>query len=271
VISAILSLAAWILLVALALRHLRAAGYAPHICAILVALFSLQLAAALSANTLHALLLALALFLMARAAMEFAVVQSARGVIALSLSLAAVQIASPAGLMVSAVVVPAFAASRGAPRGKNSGLLLLLLFTPLVSAVVFAYLAREFRFDPWMHTAGPFDRLLRPQIFDRMSPRRSGLINAVALVVVAFPIWWAASKSRRARVVAVIVSATVVAVAVAAWLQRSYPLGAFVPALSGLSLLAIAEIEDAPHRARQAIAIASASVIVSWLLLMVPL
>jgi len=271
VTSAILSLATWILLVGLALRHLRAAGYSLHVGAVLVALFSLQLAAAFSANTLHALLLALALFLMAKAALEFAVMHSARGVIALSLSLAAVQVASPAGLMVSAVVVPSLAASHGASRGKNAGLLLLLLFTPLVSAAIFAYLAREFPFDPWAHMAGPLDHLLQPQLFDRMNPRRGGLINAIALIAGAFPIWWMALNYRRARIVAVIASAMVIAIAVAAWMQRSYPLGAFVPAVGGLSLLAIAEIEDAPHRAQRAIAIASASVMVSWLLLMAPL
>lgn len=269
-IFAFLPLATFALLAALMFRHLRLMGYSRRDTAILVVLACVQLAAAFSASTLHALLLALALFIMAKAAMKFSAAQSARGVIALGLSLAAVQIVSPAGLLVSVIVVPTLATAHvpDASRGKNAGLFLLLLFTPLMSAAVFAYLARELQFDPWSHMAGPFDDLIRSRIFDRLNPRRSGLIDAIALIAAAFPTWWMAARSRRAGVVAIIVCALIAAVVAAALMQRSYAFGAFVPALGSLSLLAIAEIADRPYRA---IALSAASAIFSWLLLAVSL
>lgn len=268
-ISAALSLATFVLLVVLAFRHLRAAEFSRSVSAILVALISLQLLAAFSASAFHALLLALALFLTAKAAMDFTAAQSARGVIALSLSLAAVQVVSPAGLMISAVVVPTLAAAHGPARSreKNTGLLLLLLFTPLVSALIFAYLAREFQFNPWVYMMGPFDHLIHPQIFDRMHPRRSGLIDAIAMIAAAFPVWMMAPRSSRAGQVAIVCGALVVAVAAAALMRRSYSFGAFVPALGVLSLLAIAELSEAPDRGRRAIAIFVASAAASWLFL----
>jgi hypothetical protein len=183
----------------------------------------------------------------------------------LGLSLAAVQVASPAGLLISAIVVPTLATAHvpAASRGKNAGLLLLLLFTPLMSAAVFAYLAREFQFDPWSYLAGPLDHLIRSRIFDRMNPRRGGLIGATALFLAAFPIWWMASRSRRAGIVAIAAAALVAAVAGTALMRRSYSFGAFVPASGSLALLAIAEVKDT----RRAIALSAASAIVSWLFL----
>jgi len=269
VISALFPFAAIAVLAALAFRNLRASDYSLRDCVILVALMIVQLAAAFSARPFHALLLALALCVTAKAAMEFAAAQSARGVIALGLSLAATQVVSPAGVVVSALVVPALAAAQAptSSRGKNTGLLLLLLFTPLASAAAFACMARELQFDPWIYMMGPFDHFLHPRIFDPASLRRSGLINAVAMAAVAFPIWWTASRSRRAGWVAIVASALMVAVAVAALMQRSYSFGAFVPSLAGLSMLAIAELESGSHRARQAIAMSAASAAISWLLL----
>lgn len=256
----------------LALRHVRAVGYSLRDSTILVALLSAQLVGAFGASAFHALLLALMLFIAAKAALEFAMVQSARGVIALGLSLAAVQIVSPAGLMISAVVVPTLAAAHAPAksRGKNTGLLLLLLFTPLVSAVIFTYLAREFGFYPSAYMTGSLDHLIRPQIFDSINPRRSGLLNAVAMIAVAFPVWQMALRSPRAGLVAVVGGALVVAVVIAALMQRSYSFGAFVPALSVLSFLAIIEPRNGPHRGARTIAIFAASTTVAWLFLLVP-
>jgi hypothetical protein len=227
------------------------------------------LIAAFSASALHALLLALAIFVSAKAAMEFVGAGSVRGIIAMGVSLAAVQIVSPSGIVVSAIVAPALAASQPSrpAHGRNTGLLLLLLFMPLASAAILAYLAREFRFEPWAYMASPFDHLLPAQIFDNASPRRSGAINSVAMAAAAFPIWWMAPRSRRAGLVAVVASALVAAVALAALMQRSYSFGAFVPALSTLSLLAISELRDSPNRAKHAIMLCVASVAVSWLFL----
>jgi hypothetical protein len=269
VICAVLALVTFGLLEVLAFRHLRAAQYSVRDATILIALLSVQLAGALSASAFHALLLALTLFISAKAAMEFTVAQSARGVIALGLSLAAVQIVSPAGLTISAVIVPTLAAAQGPvkSRKKDTGLLLLLLFTPLVSAAIFAYLAREFQFRPWAYMTGPFDHLIHPQIFDRMGTRRNGLIDAIAMIAVALPVWLMAPRSARAGLVAIVCGALVIAVAIAALLRRSYSFGAFVPALGVLSLLAVAELRHSPERGRRAIAILATSAVVSWLFL----
>lgn len=272
-ISTILVLAAFLFLVVQALRDLRAAGYSLNVSVALVVLFSLQLAAGFSANASRALMLAFAIFIVAKAALEFSAAQNARRVIVLGLSLAAVQIASPAGLMVSAIAAPPLAAAHGPvpSRGKNVGLLLLTLFPPLMSAMIFAYFAREFQFDLWAHMAGPFDHLFRPQKFDPLNAQRNALINIIALGAAAFPVWGMVWWSRRARIVAVIVSALLAAVAVAAVMERPYSFGTFVPALGSLSFLMIVDIARGPLRACHAIAMVSASVAVSWLLLEVPL
>lgn len=269
-ISAALAICSFAILAVFMFRRLRIAAYSPRVSAVLVALASLQLGCALSASALHALALGLMLFVVAETMVEYARIRSARGVIRLGLSLAALQVVSPTGVIMSALLAPALTVSHtpAASRQKSAGLLMLFLFLPVASAFALWYVASQFHFDIAVHMAGALDHLVRPRIFDPHDPRRSGLINAAAMAIAAGPIWLTAARFRSAGPVAIATSALVVAVAVAALLHRSYSFGAFVPSLGGLCLLAIAESERGPHRTLWAISMSTMAAAVSWIVLM---
>ncbi|HEY8950024.1 MAG TPA: hypothetical protein VIM56_14155 [Rhizomicrobium sp.] len=271
-ISVIPSLCVFTLLVAFIGVRLRAVGYAWALSATLLFMLALQLLTALTAASLSALALALVLSLVAASAGSLARAQTARRVVTLGASLAATQIVSPVGVIVTAILAPAlaFLRSSGETRFRNAGLLVLLLFIPVAAALLLAYLANMFRFDFAVLMNGPFDHILSARVFDPESPRVNGAINALALIVIAFPVWFVAAFHRQARIVATVTSALLIAVVMMALLQRSHSLGAFAPSLAGLSYLALAEAGPEAMLPEQAVLFAAFSAIVSWLFIAVP-
>lgn len=263
------ALCIFVLLVVLMFRRLCAARYSRKEAALLVALAGLQLGAAFSTAAFHALALALALYVAAEAAARFVRVQTAHDIITLGFLLAAIQIVSPAGLVMTAIIVPALALFFGdaGSHRKSTGLLVLLLFIPGITALILFYLAREFHFDATAYVGGSLDRAFLPQTFDRANPRRNGLIDAAVMAAVAFPVWLMAARSRASAMIAIFASALIAAVIVAALMRRSYPVSAFLPSMAGLSILAFAEFNSQERRSKRAIAIASTSVFISCLCL----
>jgi hypothetical protein len=270
-ISILATLCIFALIILFVAVRLRSSGFGPGPAALLIFFLVLQLAAALSAAILPALALALLLAFTAEAARRLAQTQSARGVVVLGLSLAATQFASPLGIVVAALLAPALAVhAPGETNAKNAGLLLLLLFVPVATALLLAYLAHEARFDPFAYLAGPFDAVLNRRIFDPSSPRTNGLIDAAIMAVLAFPVWLAALRSRRVGMTALVASALIIAVIVAALLGRSRSLGAFVPSLAVLNVLSFTESGDDPLVPIQAVALSALSAMASWLFIAIP-
>jgi hypothetical protein len=221
----------------------------------------------LGASLLRAWALALLLFLIAWQAGNFARAQNARMVIVLGVSLAAVQFVSPGGVIVAAIVAPVLATFHVPQNGRNAGILVLLLFIPVGTALLLSYLARETHFIPAAWLSGPFDRVLAPRIFDPLNAARNGVLDAAAMIAMAFPVWLMAARFPAARVIAIVTSSLIAAVGVAAFLGRSRALGAFAPSLAALSLLSLTEFQNGPLRAQRAVAISTTSVVLSWLLL----
>ena len=272
-ISAALTLCAFALIILLVTARLRDAGYSSGICAVLPFFLALQLATAVAARALFALALALVLVLVAESATALARVRSVRNVVTLSVSLAAAQLVNPLGVAVTAILVPALAVLQTPTetRNRNTGLLIVLLFIPVAATLTLAYLAQEFRFDPLLWLASPFDHLIRAQIFDRASPEANGLINAAAMAVMACPIWFLAMRSRPARIVALVAAALIGAAIVTALLHRSYSLAAFAPSFAGLSFLSFAERGEEAMPAEHLIALAALSTMASWLIIAIPM
>jgi hypothetical protein len=272
VISALVTLCTFAVIIQFVFGRLRSAAFTPGTSALLLVFMTVQLAAAFSAAVLPALGLALFLAFVSEAARGLVQTQSARGVVVLGLSLAATQFASPLGVVVAAILAPALAFHvPGETRAKNAGLLLLLLFVPVATALLLAYLAHEARFDPSAYLAGPFDALLHRQIFDPGSPRANGMIVAAVMMVLAFPVWFAAWRSRRIGATALVASTLIVAVIVTALLERSRALGAFVPSLAVLNALSFTESRSDPILPVHAVVLSALSAMVSWLFVAVPI
>ncbi|MGN6148762.1 MAG: hypothetical protein ACTHPD_09510 [Rhizomicrobium sp.] len=270
-ISVLAALCIFILITLFIAARLWSSRFGPWPMALLLFFLVVQLAAALSAALLPALALALFLAFASEAARGLAQTQSARGVVALGVSLAATQFASPLGVVVAAILAPALAFhAPGETKAKNAGLLLLLLFVPVATALLLAYLAHEVRFDPFVHLVGPFDATLRRQIFDPSSPRANGLIEAFAMVVMAFPIWFAVWRSRSVSVTALVASTLIAAVIVTALLGRSRSLGAFVPSLAVLNVLSFTEPESDPLLPVHVVSLSALSTMASWIFIALP-
>jgi hypothetical protein len=90
------------------------------------------------------------------------------------------------------------------------------------------------------------------------------------MAVLAFPVWLAALRSRRVGMTALVASALIIAVIVAALLGRSRSLGAFVPSLAVLNVLSFTESGDDPLVPIQAVALSALSAMASWLFIAIP-
>lgn len=266
-IASLVSLALAVSLLAAALWRLRAAGYSAGFAATVAALAAVQMASALSTVLLPAMLLAASLFATTRCALAFARTHGVRPVIAMGASLATVQIASPVGAVTTAFLAPVLATlpGRSGSRARNIGLLFLLLFLPVAEAASLAYFSRGFHFSPYALMATSLDGLVpRQALLAAAEPRLAGLIDVLAVVVLAFPVWLVALQNRALDVVACVTAALIAAIAVAALFRRSYPLAAFSPALAGLSLLIISNRSD-KRNDRRALAAMAVSAGLSWL------
>lgn len=270
-ISFAAGLCIFLLLVGFMAGRLKAAGYQPAISAGLIFILISHLATALTAVIFPALGLALTMTFVAASAMALRRAQTARSVVTLGISLAAAQAINPMGAIVTAILAPTltFVGSPNETRVRNAGFLILLLFIPVAAALMLAYLARDFHFGLLPFMSGPFDHFLPARLFASASPQVDGLINAAILAVIALPVWFLAPWHRETRIVAIVAAALVVAVAAAAFLHRSYSLGAFIPSIAALSFLALTEAGGGTPP-EIAIALASLSAIASWLFLAVP-
>jgi len=270
VISAIVALCTFLLLVLFVARHLRA-DYSAGTTAVIVALLIPQVMTALSAAVVPALALALLLAVVAQSAKILAEARSARGIVVLGISLAGTQLATPLGAVVAAILAPVLALHLPAERrARNLGRLLLLLFIPVVTAFVLAYLAHEVQFDPASYFSGPFDFAIRPALFARLAPRPKGLSEALLIGLLAIPIWLAVLRSHRWTASAQVASALIAAIVVCALLARADPLGTYLASIAVLNALSFADPSGDPLPPAHAVALSGLSAVASWLFIVIP-
>lgn len=240
--------------------------------AVLLFFLSLQLATAFSAAVIPALALAFLLGLIAAVANSLAEALSARGVVVMGLSLAATQIANPLGALLAAMFAPLFTLRMpDAARGKNAGLLLLLLFIPAITALVLAYLARTAHFDPFPHLAGSFDRAIQPLLFSHMAPRAKGIVEALVVTVLALPVWLAALRSGGVVATVLVASTLVAAILIAALFGHAHSLGVFLPSIAVLNTLSLLDPRSDPPLPIHAVSLSALSAIASWLFIVIRL
>lgn len=245
--------------------------YAAATTAAILLLLVPQLMTALSSAVIPALALALLLAVIAQSAKASAGTQSARGVVVLGFSLAGTQLATPLGVVLAAILAPVLALH--APAGKhvrNAGLLVLLLFIPVVTAFVLAYLVREAGFYPARYFSSPFDFAIRPALLARMAPRPKGFAEAMLIAILALPVWLAVLRARRWTANAQAASALVAAVVIAALLARAAPLGMFLPSTAVLNALSFIDPLGDPLPPVHAVALSALSAMASWLFIVLP-
>jgi hypothetical protein len=270
VIPALVALGVFLLLVLFAANRLRK-DYPAGTAVFILLLLIVQLMTLFSAAVLPALVLAFLLTVIARSARVLAEAQSARGVVILGVALAGTQLATPAGAAIAAILAPVLALHEPArKRARNAGLLLLLLFIPIATAFLLAYLAREAAFDPAAYFSTPFDFAIRPAVFARLNPRMKGFIEAALLGVLAIPVWLAALRSQKWTASAQVAFALGAAVAVSAVLGRASPLGISLPAIAMLNVMSFAEPQGDPLPPVHAVAFSVLSTVASWLFIVLP-
>lgn len=268
-ISAVVALCIFLLLVFLVARHLRA-DYSTGTTAVILALLIPQLVTALSAAVVPALALALLLAVVAQSAKVLAEARSARGIVVLGISLAGTQLATPLGAVVAAILAPVLALHLPAERrARNMGLLLLLLFIPVVTAFVLAYLAHEAKFDPAFYFSGPFDFAI-PAPFVRLAPKLKGFCEAFLIGLLAIPTWLAILRSHRWTASAQVASALIAAIVGCALLARAGTLGSYLSAIAVLNALSFADPSGNPLLPAHAVALSGLSAVASWLFIVIP-
>jgi hypothetical protein len=270
VTPALVALGVFLLLVLFSAKFLRRDYPAGSVVLILLLLI-VQLMTALSAAVLPALALALLSVVIAQSAETPAGAQSARGVVTLGAALAGIQLATPLGAVIAALLAPALALHEPTRRlARTAGLLLLLLFIPVATAFLLAYLAREAAFDPAAYFSTPLDFTIRPAVFARMNPRVKGFIEAALLGVLAIPVWLAALRSQKWTAGAQVAFVLAAALAISAALGRASPLGIPLPSIAMLNVMSFAEPQGDPLSSIHAVAFSALSATASWLFIVLP-
>lgn len=187
---------------------LRRAGYGWPV-AVTLSAFALSQAGMIAAVTGpgHSLWLALGVGAVAASTSAFAEREDARRIILVGSSLAAIQLCDPMGGLVAAGLLPATIAARQTRDGphKTAGLYALLLFLPVMAALVLLYLSRAQHLDLARLLAGPSLPGLHLDVRWRFSP---ALGLAAVLVPLLIELWrWKSARPALFVAIAVIASA----------------------------------------------------------------
>jgi hypothetical protein len=186
----------------------------------------------------HSLWLALGVAAVAASASAFAERESVRRIILVGGSLAAIQVSDPMGGLVAAGVLPAtMALAQGRDdRRKAAGLYALLLFMPVIAAVLLLYLSRSLHIDAARLLAGQvrpsvrpplsfrfalvlgFASILAPSLYGlRHGGARAGMAFFVAIAVLAAALFDGLVGIIREPVTLLAAAAPLTIVALAAW------------------------------------------------------
>lgn len=257
------AVALYVLLGALIFRALHRAGFTLPSCAAVSALTLTQAGPVLSlASNGQGLWLSLGVLALAGSAAAFAADrQDAKTIIALGGSLGAIQLLDPAGGIVAAISLPVFAGFHRRRPAETAGLFVLLLFVPCLCAVLLAYSAWRFHFNPaqWLaiHSeTGMLSLPLRPAPLDWLF-----FLPVCPLLLPAF----IRRATRQTLAVGLVAAAMTLAGFVSMQLGAVRGPTSFLAALAPIPALAAATWPLAGARERAAIFAAGAAAILSWL------
>jgi hypothetical protein len=244
-------------------HDLRCAGYAPSIRGVVIACLFLQ--SGLCATLLgqgDALRLAIALYLVVSRAVAFAAVRSVHRIVALGLALAAAQILHPLAGVVGALSLPLLAvALQPEDTRHRTGFAALLMFIPLVSALVLAWLHGVAGVTLWPQAPDTSIVLLPPLPFPWQ----------IAVLFCCAPVLWlgvsvGALRNRAQHVALGIALLTALVICVAAGRRTPPDLSTVMATVAALSAGAIAAWSHPPRNGSLALAASALTTVLSWLL-----
>ena len=250
-------------LAALMQRDLRGAGFTVPIRSGVIACLFLQsgLCAALLGQG-DALWLAIALYLVVSRAVAFAALRSLYRMIALGLALALAQILHPLSGVAGALSLPLLAvALQPEDKRHRAGFAALLMFIPLVSALVLAWLHSVAGITLWLHISDASITLL-PSL---------PLPWQIAVLCCCAPVLWLgvsvrALRNRAQHVALGIAFLTALVICVAAWRGAPQDLSTTTAAVAALSAGAIAAWPHPLRNGSLALAASALTTVLSWLL-----
>lgn len=262
-----------VILGALYYRRLCGAHYSKLSSALLTGLVLAQAGMMLAvAMAPYAAWLALAVYAIAACVGRFAQKQTARSIILLGGSLAGVQLVAPIGGFLAAALLPVMGrmAKGTEPAARAFGLLMLLVFAPLVLALLLAFFARS------MHLEVPrlLMTIVQPAFQLRVAAQASpgqGAICDLALIAPVAPIFLrtlADAGSRAAAVHFIWIAGVFAIVGTAASLVGASGIALeMMAAPAPIALVMLSVWPKNQARARDAIAAAALGWAVSWPLL----
>lgn len=245
------------------LTWLRRAGHAWPV-AIMLSVFALLQAGMIAAVTGpgHSLWLALGAGAVAASASALAEREDARRIILVGSSLAAIQLCDPMGGLVAAGLLPATIAARQAREGphKTAGLYALLLFLPVMAALVLLYLSRAQHLDLARLLAGPPLPGLRLDVRWRFSP-------ALGLLAVLVPLLIELCRKGSGRPVLFVAIAVIASALFDGFAGVIRDPVALVAVAAPLTVAMLASSPPSPVDARYALLAAAVCTGLSWLVL----
>ena len=254
---------------ALSYRHLRLASYSPALSSLCAAFTAGQVLVSITTAAFPALLLALTIYLIVSGAVAFARLQNVRSVVLLSGALAVVQGVNPLGPVMAATLVPVLIGLRNADvlRARGKSLLILLLFIPVSSAALLAYLTQAAYFIPSAWLVADIARFAahRPALVFA-DFRLQALARAAELAAIALPVWVGAAvvRTRASLAIATVCIAGIAAATIAAFLGHPRPVGVVAPALALPIVMAICQWPLSRRAERWAVAAPVFGALLTW-------
>jgi hypothetical protein len=246
------------------IRQLRKADYSLSVC-LLIAVIGLGQAGLVMglATGGQAILFALVIYALGASAILLAQQkEDARAVIALGGSLGAIQIVDPAGGMIAALALPMLVGLQRTRLAQQWGLLVTLLFIPVLVAIVLASVANYFPAADmsWFAVSADESFIAPPNMLLRLS-----LNSLVFFIPGAVPIVWALvtrrGRKREILALAVVALAVVVAACAAVFLGAVREPVIFLGALAAVPVLVVSQWRPNPL---QAVVLAAISTGLSW-------
>lgn len=246
---------------------LRGAGYSHMLAALLSVVVLAQAGPFVAVGAGKSLWLALGVWAVVSSAAAFATRADPRRIILFGGSLAAIQLLDPLGGFLTAGLLPATLAighSRVDPR-QTAGLYALLMFMPLMTAVLLLYLARVQHIDPAGLLAGP-PAGASPRIFAAHAGLAWRLAPALGLAVIVSPVLLGLGRLRAApaRAVALVALGVAAAGAASALLGVIREPVTLLAAAAPIVAASLAQWPATPTRSRDALAAALLCTALSW-------
>jgi hypothetical protein len=211
--------------------------------------------------------LALAVYCVASATANFVQHRDARRVMALGAALSLVQLLDPMGAVLAVCLLPVCV---GLPRageiGNKAGLLAILLFMPVVTAMVLAYARGVLGLNPMAFARAGVERVLAPH---------TPLFLLLLAGFTAAPVLWLIILVRDLRSAPGLIAVytglcVVVAVALAYLLGAERDMASVLTASAAVSAAALCTWRRVARHADLALAATALAAVVSWLLINLP-